>query len=258
MSLRLVRVAAAIFLIVSGVTPAVFAEEQASKNKNDGVESSSEQEAINRDRELINKLMSQNQPPRQPDPIVKDVELDIGDNQVMGKDTTRLIMVQFSDYSCSHCAFFTKEILPEIQKNYIDTGKLRFVVIDYPILGNISATRAAEAAHCASDQGKFWEMHEEIMFDQAKIEDINGIASSVNLDMSDFKVCMEIKKYADAVIKNVALADKIGIPTVPGFILGVIDPGNPEKVKGISFIRGAKPFTVFQEEIEKALVELAR
>jgi protein-disulfide isomerase len=258
MSLRLVRVAAAIFLIVSGVSPAVFAEEQASKNKNDGVESGSVQEAINRDRELINKLMPQNQPPRQPDPVVKDVEIEIGDNSVMGSSTARLIIVQFSDYSCSHCAFFTKVILPEIEKDYMDTGKLRYVVIDYPLLGNLPAVTAAEAAHCAADQGKFREMHEEIMFDQEKIEDINGIASAVNLNMPDFKVCMEIKKYADTVTKNIALADKLAIPTVPGFIIGVVDPNNPKKVKGISYIRGAKPYDIFKQEIEKALAGFAK
>ncbi len=258
MSLRFVRFAAVIFLMVSGVTPAGFAEEQVSQDKNDGVESSSVQEAINRDRELINKLMPQNQPPRQPDPIVKDVEFEIMGNQVMGSETARLIIVQFSDYSCSHCAFFTKVILPDIQKNYIDTGKLRFTVIDYPFPGNLPAVTAAEAAHCASDQGKFWEMHEEIMFDQEKIEDIYGIASVINLNMPDFRVCMEIKKYADTVIKNITLADKLAIPTVPGFIIGRVDSDNPQKVKGISFIRGAKPYDIFKEAIEKALVDLAK
>jgi protein-disulfide isomerase len=246
------------FLLITVICSLAYAGNGETSAKQEINENDILKEAINKDKELYNKLMQQNQPPREPDPAIKDVEFEIGDNQVMGKASTRLIMVQFSDYSCSHCAFFTKVILPDIEKNYIDTGKLRYVVIDYPILGNLSATSAAEAAHCASDQGKFWEMHEEIMFDQAKIEDINGIASSINLDMTDFKVCMEIKKYADVVIKNVTLADKLGIPTVPGFILGVIDPGNPEKVKGISFIRGAKPYEIFKEEIEKVLADHAK
>jgi protein-disulfide isomerase len=246
----------AILLLMSGVYSAVYAENTTSDTKNKIEENSAVQDAINKDREIINKLMLQNQPQRQPDPVVKDVEFEISNNSVMGSNSARLIMVQFSDYSCSHCAFFTKVTLPDIQKNYIDTGKIRFVVIDYPFPGNLPAVTAAEAAHCASDQGKFWEMHEEIMFDQAKIEDINGIASSINLDMTDFKVCMEIKKYADAVLKNVALADKLAIPTVPGFIIGVVDPNNPKKVKGISYIRGAKPYDIFKEEIEKALADL--
>jgi predicted DsbA family dithiol-disulfide isomerase len=132
------------------------------------------------------------------------------------------------------------------------------VVIDYPLQSDITSVTASEAAHCASDQGKFWEMHEEIMFNQTKMADIEGLASSINLDMPDFRVCMKIKKYADTVMKNITLAEKLRIPTVPGFIIGVIDPANPEKVKGISYIRGAKPFDVFQEEIEMAMREVPR
>lgn len=258
MHIRFVITAALIFLMVSAVASHVFAAEQATEKKKNGMESSSVQEAINKDKEMINMMMQQNQPPRQPDPVVKDVEFEITGNQVMGSNKARLIIVQFSDYSCSHCSFHTRETLPDIQKHFIDTGKLRYVLIDFPLLSDLPSVTASEAAHCASDQGKFWEMHEEIMFNQTKMADINSIASAINLDMPDFRVCMEIKKYADRVIKNVTLAEKLHIPTVPGFILGVIDPTNPNKVKGISYIRGAKPFDVFQEAIVKALVDIKK
>ncbi|NLD39587.1 MAG: thioredoxin domain-containing protein [Desulfatiglans sp.] len=258
MHIRLVITAALIFLMVSDVASPVFAAEQATEKKKNGMESSSVQEAINKDKEMINMIMQQNQPPRQPDPIVKDVEFDIAGNQVMGSNKARLIIVQFSDYSCSHCSFHTRETLPDIQKHFIDTGKLRYVVIDYPLLSDLPSVTASEAAHCASDQGKFWEMHEELMFNQTKMADIKGIASSINLDMPDFRVCMEIKKHADTVTKNVALADKLRIPSVPGFILGKVDPENPEKVKGATYIRGAKPFAIFQDAIEKTLAEIER
>lgn len=258
MVIKFVRALAVVIMLTSLSYTQANAEGQTSDKKNNIEENSAVQDAINKDRELINQLMLQNQPPTAPDPIVKDMEIEIGGNQVMGLETARLIMVQFSDYSCSHCAFHTKETLPDIQKHYIDTGKLRYIIIDYPLQSDLHSVAASEAAHCASDQGKFWEMHEEIMFNQTKIADINSIASSINLDMPDFKVCMEIKKYADTVIKNITLADKLRIPTVPGFILGVIDPTNPEKVKGITYIRGAKPFAIFQEAIEKALADLKK
>lgn len=246
------------YLLISIFCCSAYAGGDASTGKNKINENDVLKEAMSKDKEMINMLMQQNQPPRQPDPVVKDVEFEITGNQVMGNASARLIIVQFSDYSCSHCSFHTRETLPDIQKHYIDTGKLRYAVIDYPLLSDLPSVAAAEAVHCASDQGKFWEMHEEIMFNQTRMSDINGLASSINLDMPDFRVCMEIKKYADRVIKNVALAEKLHIPTVPGFILGKVDPENPEKVKGITYIRGAKPFAIFQEAIEKALADLAR
>ncbi|MBN1905214.1 MAG: thioredoxin domain-containing protein [Deltaproteobacteria bacterium] len=245
-----------LYLLISIFCCPAYAGGDTPSEKNEINENDFLMEAMNKDKAMINMLMVQNQPPRQPDPVVKDVEFEITGNQIMGKASARLIIVQISDYSCSHCSFHTRETLPDIQKHYIDTGKLRYAVIDYPLLSDLPSVAAAEAVHCASDQGKFWEMHEEIMFNQTRMSDINGLASSINLDMPDFRVCMEIKKYAERVIKNVALAEKLRIPTVPGFILGVIDPTNPEKVKGITYIRGAKPYDIFKEEIEKALAIL--
>ena len=252
---KLVKLVITIFLIIFSLQYYTPAEETApdQNNKTNGL--TVEQEAVNRDRELLKKLMLQSQQ-RLPDPEVKDMEFEVGDNPIEGSTSAKLIIVQFSDYSCPHCARYVKEIYPEVLKKYISTGKLRYVVVDFPLPGDLPATRAAEAAHCASDQGKFWEMHEEIMYDQESLDDVNSMAASVNLDMDKFKECMESKKYAALVNDNISLGTKLKIPSVPGFIIGKVDPANPKKVKGISYIRGAKPFAYFQQEIDKALADL--
>lgn len=252
------RSAIVIFLIAFCLHYTALAEEAASGQAKKESGLNAEQEAIKRDRELLQKLMLQNQPARRPDPEVKGVEFGIGDNTILGSESAKLIIVQFSDYSCHHCAFFTRGVFPEIVKNYVDTGKLRYVVIDFPLLANVPAFRAAEAAHCASDQGKFWQMHEEIMNDQKSLGAVNSLAFNAGLDMNKFKECMESGKYSDLVMKNMALADKLGIPSVPGFIIGTVDPDNPRKVKGISYIRGAKPYKEFRQEIDKALAGLKK
>ena len=253
---RLLNSTILLFLLILSLQYNSLAEDSNNDQNQKNNELSVEQEAINRDRELLKKLMLQNQPPRQPDPVVKGIEFDIGENEIKGSHSSRLIMVQFSDYTCGHCALYTKEIFPEIVKNYVKPGKLRYVVVDYPLPGDSPAIRAAEAAHCASDQGKFWEMHEEIMEEQQHIQDINYFANSINLEMDKFKECMESGKYAGMVNENIALASNFEIPSVPNFIIGEIDPGNPKKVKGISYIRGAKPYTQFKQEIDRALEEI--
>ena len=217
-------------------------------------DSVSVQEAMGRDTELLKQLMIQSQQ-RLPDPEVKDMEFEIGDNPVEGSSSARLVMVQFSDYSCSHCALFTKETYPEILKSYINAGKLRYVIIDYPLPENLPAVRAAEAAHCASEQGKFWEMHEEIYYEQASLDDIDSMASFIDLDINKFNACMESNRYEAVVNENIELGTKLKIPSVPGFIIAKTDPANPRKVKGISYIRGAKDFDIFKQEINRALTQ---
>lgn len=253
MDSKYVRWTVAIFLIIFGLQYNIFAEDSASDKNKETDDSNSVQEAINRDKELLNKLMMQT---RTPDPEVKDVEFEIGDNPIEGSSSARLIMVQFSDYTCHHCALYTKETYPEILKNYVNTGKLRYVVIDYPLPDNLPAVKAAEAVHCASEQGKFQELHEEVMLEQESLDDINSVASFINLDMDKFKECMESRKYAGMVDENIALGTKLEIPSVPNFIIAEIDPEDHKKVKGISYIRGAKPYAYFQQEIDKALAEI--
>ncbi|MGD9159680.1 MAG: thioredoxin domain-containing protein [Desulfobacteraceae bacterium] len=253
MDSKLVKLAIAIFLITFGLPYNTVAEDGVSNTNKKDDNSASVQEAINRDQELLKKLMMQT---RSPDPEIKDIEFEIGDSPVEGSSSARLIMIQFSDYTCSHCALYTNKTYPEILKNYVNTGKLRYVIIDYPLPNNFPAIMGAEAVHCASEQGKFREMHEEIMRDQKSLGDITSIASFINLNMDEFSACMESKKYEAVINENIELGTKLKIPSVPNFIVARIDPENSGKVKGISYIRGAKKYEYFKQEIDKALADL--
>ena len=68
---------------------------------------------------------------------------------------------------------------------------------------------------------------------------------------------MKTKKYADKVAYNLSLANKLEIASVPGFVIASSTPGDPQKVRGIVYIRGAKPFSQFQIEIDQALARLS-
>jgi protein-disulfide isomerase len=120
------------------------------------------------------------------------------------------------------------------------------------------AVRTAEAAHCADEQGRFWEMHDKMMSDPESVNDLNAIASSLDLDMQKFGSCMDEKKYAGKVDSNLSLAKKLNILAAPGFVIAASNPDNPQKVKGIFFILGAVPFAQFQKEIDQALAGLSK
>ena len=68
--------------------------------------------------------------------------------------------------------------------------------------------------------------------------------------------CMESREFATRVSENILLGTKLKIPSVPNFIIAKIDPANPGKLKGISYIRGEKTYEYFQKEIDKALADL--
>ena len=232
-----------------------FAAEKSTSVQDNKNETSAIQKAIQEDLQKMKKI-NQAQPRRLPDPEITGVEFELGNNPVEGSKSARLIIVQFSDYTCSHCAYHVRDTYPKIYKEYIATGKLQYTVVDYPHPRNLPAVKAAEAALCAADQGKYWEFHDDIMADQSSIEDLDALAVFVDLDMDEYKSCMDSHKYSESVNKHIMIASKLKIPSVPGFILAEVNPENPKKVKGICYIRGAKPFDHFQAEIERAILNL--
>src|SRR5665213_2353557 len=79
----------------------------------------------------------------------------------LGSNDAPVTIVEFTDYQCPFCRGFESTTFSEIRKKYIDTGKVRFVVRDLPLAEmHPDAMQAAEAAHCAGDQGQFWRMHD--------------------------------------------------------------------------------------------------
>lgn len=250
---RITTAALTLFLFIFLLFYNAAAQEADPEEKAEPGDQSSLQEAFQKDMALINQMMLQNKKQEQPEFTVKGVELDIGDNPVKGSPSAGIIVVEFSDYACHYCSRHVRETYPDICKQYIETGKIRYVVIDSPLPGDFYSIRASEAAHCANDQGKYWEMHEEIMSDQESLNNVNSYALSLGLDMDEFNMCVKSEKYKGRVISNINLVSKLKITSVPRFIIASVDPDNPQKIKGISYIRGAKSFSRFKQEIDDAL-----
>ncbi len=87
----------------------------------------------------------------------------------MGDENAPIVMLEFSDFQCPFCGKFWAETLPQIEKNYVDTGKVLFVYKDFPLREiHPFAQKAAEAALCAGDEGNFWEYHDELFKNQVQ------------------------------------------------------------------------------------------
>ena len=134
------------------------------------------------------------------------------------------------------------------------TGRVRWALLDLPLERiHPLAFKAAEATHCAEEQGKFWEMHERLFANQRALEPWSGHAEAIGLDVPKFDKCMSSGKYANAIRQDMAEASKAGATGTPSFVLARTDPDDPTKVTGLTFIRGAQPFAAFKSAIDRVL-----
>ena len=151
------------------------------------------------------------------------------------------------------CGRFEATTYPEIKKNYIDTGKLRLIVRDLPLEGlHPYAMKAAQAVHCAADQGKYWEMHDLLFKNQNKLDadSLNGYATrDLGLNGDKFKKCMADGKHLKQIAAEVSYAQSLGITGTPTFIVG---KAAGDSVEG-RLVVGALPYENFAAVINDAL-----
>jgi protein-disulfide isomerase len=124
--------------------------------------------------------------------------------------------------------------------------------VDYPLGIHKLAFRAAETAHCAGEQGKYWEMHDRLFANQRTLEPWRAHAEAVGLDVSKFEECLGSGRYAGEVRKGMAEARKAGLTGTPVSFLAYTAPEGSTVDTEIR-ITGAQPFSAFKKHIDKLL-----
>jgi len=145
--------------------------------------------------------------------------------------------------------------LPQIQRDYINTGKVKYVFRDFPLESiHKQAFKAHEAANCAGDQGKFWEMHNQLFANQKKLhpKDLLGYAETLGLDLSVFESCLDSGKHTAEIRKDIDAGVKTGIRGTPSFLLGYTE-ADPSKVNAVRILRGARPYSQFKQAFDQLL-----
>lgn len=166
---------------------------------------------------------------------------------VLGSPSAKVVFVEYGDFQCPFCGKFANEVKPKIVDQYVKSGKVAFIWRDFAFLGEESF-RSAEAAHCAGEQGKFWDFHDYLFThqrgeNQGAFSDANltKIAGTIKLDQAKFDVCFASGKFRKTIEASTAEGRDIGVTGTPAsFINGKL-------------IGGAQPFAQFQAEIEAAL-----
>jgi protein-disulfide isomerase len=171
----------------------------------------------------------------------------------LGRSDAPLTLLEFTDYQCPYCRRFQAETWPQIKKNYIDTGKLRFIVRDLPLQFHSSALPAAEAAHCAGEQGKFWEMHHALLTGDDPLADggIDRRATQLGLDLERLHACTRANRYESAIAHNIAAANALNVNGTPAFVLGRMANGGLEG----QLVSGAQPYAEFDAAFRQLLAQ---
>jgi len=176
---------------------------------------------------------------------------------ILGDENAPLTLIEFGDYQCTYCKKFFRETVESILINYVETGKVKmlfkdFIVVDGVVGGNDSMN-AANAAHCANDQGMFWQFHSTLYNNWAgegtgwiSSEQLNKFANTLELDTNEFSNCVSELKWKKLVNASHDDAIALGVTATPTFF--VIDQN-----KNVMKITGAQQYDVFKEVFDSLL-----
>jgi len=169
----------------------------------------------------------------------------------LGADDAPVTLVEFGDFQCPFCKKFHTAVYADLKKNYIDTGKIRFVSRDLPLDFHPFAMKAAEAARCAGDQGKYWELRDALYSKEVPPSDdvIAKAVESLSLDSKSFQSCLDSHRYKADVQKDASDAAALQISGTPTFVLA---RSAKDKLDGVRIL-GAQPFSSFQTIIDGLL-----
>jgi len=183
------------------------------------------------------------------------VRTSVADAPVLGRADAPVTRVEFSDYQCPFCQRFFSTTLSAIKKQYVDTGKVRYVFRDFPLdQMHPQARKAAEAAHCAGELGKYWEMHD-LLFQNQKalaLPQLAERARTVGVDGAQFDECLSSGRHGARVERGLTDGAAVGVQATPTFVVGKTKPG--DVVEG-TVIRGAQPLETFRRFIDQKLAE---
>jgi len=212
-----------------------------------------QQAAMQKDMDAI-KAFLQQLVRRPAEEALVNASISISGEPSKGSPTAKVTLVEVSDYHCPFCRRHMQATQPQIDTDYINSGKIRYIFIDYPIEQlHPEAFKAHEAASCAGDQGKYWEMHAKLF--AAPTRDVSQLisqAQALGIDGGKFRSCLEGGKYATPVRESVARMEQLGVDSTPTFLIGMT-PAAGQPMKILKVVKGALPFSAFKAAIDPLL-----
>lgn len=185
-----------------------------------------------------------------PQPSVSAADATKGAKFAIGNPEAKVTIVDFSNYLCGHCRDHSNNVFPLIKRDYIDTGKVRYIFRDFPFGGQENVIRAGEAAACAADNNLYVEYHEALFRAQLQWAGLSGaaldnyfadLAGQIGIAPATFSQCLQSGSKRAGVLADQKLAGELGLTGTPSFFV------NGEK------FTGQRPYDSWREILDKAL-----
>lgn len=185
-----------------------------------------------------------------PKPTASSADAAAGARFIIGDPNAKVTVVDFSNYLCGHCRDHANDVFPLIKRDYIDTGKIRYVFRDFPFGGQENVIRAGEAAACAADNNLYLEYHEALFRAQTQWAGLSGqaldnyfadLAGQIGIAPATFLECLKSGSKRAGVLADQKLALDLGLTGTPSFI-----------VNGETFA-GQRSYDSWREILDKAL-----
>lgn len=182
-----------------------------------------------------------------------DVVMSLPDGTArLGPRTARLAIVEFTDFQCRFCGEYARDTADDVRRAYVDTGLAQYITVNLP-LDRIHplAQKAAEAAECASQHGKYWEMKARLFVNQERLEmpQLLEHAQSLGIEPGSFAACLRGAMTA-RVRAGVTEAQRIGVEGTPTFIIGTVERDGT--VRGRTRILGATSVKLMGDALRAA------
>ncbi|HUP98357.1 MAG TPA: thioredoxin domain-containing protein [Usitatibacter sp.] len=170
---------------------------------------------------------------------------------VLGAADAPVTLVEFSDYECSFCQRYHMQAYERIKREFVDTGKVRYVVRDFPLPMHRHAVTAARAARCAAEDQRFWEMRHALLASEGtlNLDAIVERGESLGLDTAKLRTCATSTRFDNAIRRDLQDARDAGVSLTPSFVLGL---SKGDAVEGVR-LEGAQDFEYFEERIRALL-----
>jgi protein-disulfide isomerase len=251
--LRIAVLITTLVLAVSGAADAQVTREEFETLKSDV---GTLKESVKAQNEMLRQFLERMGTMREGrDVPFKELLVGIDGAPVYGKANAKVTIVEFSDYQCPFCARYSNDTFPQIEREYIDTGRVKYVFLDFPIEGSHpQAFKAHEAVHCAAEQGKRSEMHKKVFAKQRamSVSDLTTHAVALGMDRPQFEKCLAQGMYAGRIRSAMSAGEQAGVRGTPTFFVGLTEPQSPQ-LKAVRRIVGAQPYGVFKAAIDELL-----
>ncbi len=170
----------------------------------------------------------------------------------IGDPDAPITIIEYTDYQCPFCTRHFAETLPQLKENFIDTGKVFYVIKDFPLTSiHPEATKAGEAARCAGEQDAYWEMHDALFEGQSAwsgnpdaADVFISYAADLGLDNDAFSQCLNSGQMETAVLDNMNEGASFGVSGTPAFFING------------TLVSGALPYESFEQGLTNMLAEL--